>query len=243
MTDDIFDGMDIGDAKSITENSAPAVDELISTFQSGELTELTTPPKLQHQSPKDSLSGTPRKNENNNFKNENIYDSGQNTPVRNSTNSFPIKQEYNQNNYNQNNNNYSSQNNNNQVSNWAHGGWDSGIATQNQTGHNSVASRSIASAMPKQWGVSQNHNNNNGMSSYAQSEMSMQSRFSLPSIASTTHPLNNNNNDNQSELSWTGSQNNGPPSRSGSRYPPMLPSNFPPQLIKSVKKSQKTCKI
>ena len=229
MTDDIFDGMDIGDAKSIAENSAPAVDELISTFQSGELTELTTPPKLQHQSPKDSLSGTPRKNNHDN----NIYDSGQNTPVRNSNSNFPVKQEYNQNNYNQNNNNYSSQNNNNQVSSWAHGGWDSGIATQNQTGHNSVATRSIASAMPKQWGNNQsNHGGVGGMSSYAQSEMSMQSRFSLPSIASTTHP--NNNNDNQSELSWTGSQT-GPPSRSGSRYPPMLPSNFPPQLIKSVK--------
>jgi len=276
MTDDIFDGMDIdANPNSIKGEAAPTAEELISQFQGNDLHELTTPPKLQHQSPKDSLSGTPRKNQQHDW-----HDSGQNTPIRplsfggqnignissgitgnaqnNAGNGQYLKQENMQNRnsinptiQNLNNSNNTSLNSSiapsnisgvstSNISNWAHGGWDSGIASAQQTtGHNSVASRSVAgSAMPKQWGNNMNNQSNN--QSYAQSEMSVQSRFSLPSIASTSAIHNNRESlnradDNGSCLSWTGSDApSGAPSRSGSRYPPMVPSNFPPQLMSTT---------
>lgn len=279
MTDDIFDGMDIdANPDSIKGEAAPTAEELISQFQGNDLHELTTPPKLQHQSPKDSLSGTPRKQQSV----HDWHDSGQNTPIRplsfggqnignissgitgnngqnnnnnNAGNGQYLKQENMQNRINPtiqnlNNSNNTSLNSSiapsnistSNISNWAHGGWDSGIASAQQTtGHNSVASRSVAgSAMPKQWGNVMNNQSNN--QSYAQSEMSVQSRFSLPSIASTSAVHNNRESlnradDNGSCLSWTGSEApSGAPSRSGSRYPPMVPSNFPPQLIVWYKK-------
>ena len=245
MTDDIFDGMDIdANPNSIKGEAAPTVEEIISQFQGNDLHELTTPPKLQHQSPKDSMSGTPRKSQSQSQNQQNWQESGQNTPVRSSYSqnmanlgnqpSSGIKQEYSGPQSN-NSNNTSINNSTSNISNWAHGGWDSGIASAQQTnGVPSVATRSIHSTMPKQWGIMNNHNSNQ---SYAQSEMSIQSRFSLPSIASTANV--NNNQDAQSQLSWTGSDApSGAPSRSGSRYPPMVPSNFPPQLIVRLKNSK-----